>query len=187
MGGDSFPRPSEDIMENLKDSIGKTRYVLGYLVQTTNFLDATITAFQHKKDVVKYLKNGVVANMGDVSLLHGTVTKAISIPDKLHDNIDIFLLIPHANSEYESYVIQCGSLDYLQSVVTALITQTTEESEDLDNIIDDIVDIEEQNIDDLYVLYGYEVELQYSFDSDNLDDEIVEESKKIYKKIEARQ
>jgi hypothetical protein len=178
---------TEDTMKALVENIGQTRYVLGYMVQASNFLDATISVFQHKKEVSKYLANGVVANMGDISLLHGTLTTAMSIPDVLHDNIDIFLVIPSATADLDSFIIQCADLDYLQKVVTTLITQKTEECEELDSIIDDIVDIDEQVIEELYVLYGYEIELQYSFDSDSLDAEIVEEAKKIYKKIEAGQ
>jgi hypothetical protein len=36
-------------------------------------------------------------------------------------------------------------------------------------------------------MYGYEIELKCSFDHDGVDDEIVEESKKVFKKIEAQQ
>ncbi len=174
-------------MNSLEKNIGSTKYLLGYTVQASNYLDATFAVFQHKKDVTKHLSNGVVANMGDISLLHGTLTRAISIPDKLHSNIDIFLLVPNATSELDSFIIQCIDLDYLQTLVTALITQTTEEGDNLDSIIDDISDLDEQVIDELYVLYGYEIELQYSFDPSSLDDEIIEEAKKIYKKIEAGQ
>ena len=174
-------------MKDLEDSIGQTRYLIGYNVQTSSFVNADLTVLTHKTAVAKHLSKGAVANMGDISLLHGTLTRAVSIPDKLHDNIDIFLVLPRATAELDSFIIQCCSLAYLQTVVTALITQTTEDSEDLDNIIDDIADLDAQTIEDLYVLYGYEIELQYTFDSDGIDDEILEEATKIYAKIEAGQ
>jgi len=173
-------------MKKLTDNVGETIYLLGYTVHA-NCMDATISVFKDKKDVNTYLNKGVVANMGDVSLLHGTMTNAVSIPDKLHDNIDIFLIVPNANSDLDSFVIQCKDLDYLQNVVTALITQTIAECDDTDNLIDDISNMDTQGIDELFVLYGYEVELKYAFDNGGLDDEIVEEAQKIYKKIEAGQ
>ncbi len=173
-------------MVKLEDSIGKTCYLMGYPIQATNYDDARFTLFEHKTYVKSLIKKSEASSLGDISLLHGTITRASSIPDEVNDNLDIFLLLPQANIELDSFMIQCMNLDHLQKIVSALITRNIA-SEDLEELIDDLSSVDIQNIEDLYILYGYEIVLTYSFEADDIDEEMLDAAKKTYEKIKIEQ
>lgn len=170
----------------MEKHVGKTIYLAGYTIKSTDFTNSTLNVFTHKKDALHYLNRNTVAILGDLSLLHGTLTRAMCIPNKLHDNVDIFLVIPRATVELGSCIIQCIDLAYLQKIVTSIITQNIEE-EDVEELIDSVLNLDIQDIENLYVLYGYEIELKYCFNEDAIDEEIIEESKKLFKQLELRQ
>lgn len=174
-------------MQKYEENIGKEVYLLGYTIQASNEVDAQTQVLTTKYLARKALKTSA-AGLGEASLLHGTLTRAKSIPNVINDNVDIFLVVPHANAELDSFIIQCKDLAYLQQVVTVVIGQNAEaDLEDLDELVDDIMAIELQNIEDLYILYGYEIELQFDFEDDSIDEELAEAGKKIYKSIASEQ
>ncbi len=175
-------------MKELEANIGKEVFLLGYTINAINEVDAQTQVFTTKHAAKKMLKDTSAVNLGEASLLHGTLTYAKSIPIEVDDNVDIFLVIPNANAELDSFIIQCKDLTYLQKVVISIIGQEVEvETENFDELVDDIMSIELQSIDDLYILYGYELELKYSFEDDYIDEELTEAGKKIYKSIESEQ
>ncbi len=173
-------------MVKLEDSIGKTCYLTGYLIQAENYDDARFTLFEHKTYVKSWIKKKEATSLGDISLLHGVITRASSIPNEVADDLDIFVLIPQANIELDSFVIQCSDLIQLQKIVSALITRNVA-FEDLEDLIDDLETIDLQDIENLYILYGYEVELTYAFESDSIDEDLINDAKKLFDRIKIEQ
>jgi len=182
-------------MKILKDNIGKEVYIVGYNALAMNFGKSKLQVFYDFAAAQKFLARDTAANYADISLIHGVLTKAICIPEKIDACLDIFVIIPEANFEKDSYIVKCTDLDHLQNT----IIKVTSENGDIaypseDDFIRDrnyeedcdisLSDTDQKDIEDLYILYGYEIELFFSFDESTLDEMLVDESKKLYKEIE---
>lgn len=179
-------------MKALEENLGKVVYVLGYLADTMELGRGTLKVFKDAKEAKANFLLDSAANLRDISLIHGTLTKAFAIPEVIDSCIDIFLVVPYISMEHDSFFIKCADLEQLQKIVS-IITSTDGETFPVDedtNGFEDIFDIslfiesEPKDIDDLYILYGYEVELQYTFDDMLLDDALIDESIGIYKELE---
>lgn len=189
-------------MKALSNNVGNTVYLAGY---DSNVLDmgagkCILKVFKHSEDAQNFFELETAAVLKNISLLHGTLTKAMSIPLEVDPCIDIFLIVPDINIDRDSFFIKCKDLEHLQTVVSKVTSVTEEvfpiEDEDGGFIIDPDKDYEEdfdaslflesepKDIEDLYILYGYEIELHYTFDSLFLDESLVEESKNIYNKLQ---
>ena len=168
--------------------VGKVVYALGYTLSANKESISNIEVFNNRRQLKRVFSRNSAAVLGEISLLHGILTRASSIPDKITGDVDIFLLVPNANDDFEGYIVQCISIKYLQQVVEALVRGAVEDGiEYIDEIIDITTDIDVQEIDELYVLYGYEIALQYSFSDEDIDEEIIDQSKKVYKNIKGLQ
>lgn len=186
-------------MKALDNNIGKVVYILGYLSNVAELGKNDLKVFTDAEEVKAYLSKEPATTYKDISLLHGTLAPAFAIPENIEDCIDIFLIVPDATIERDSFIVKCTDLNHLQNSVMTLTSTDSEifpYDDDEDPVVDMDKDFEEdfdaslflesdpKDIEDLYILYGYEVELLYTFDSLLVDEALIEGSISIYKEIE---
>ncbi|MBV5347483.1 hypothetical protein JZU46_04620 [bacterium] len=178
-------------VKDLNDNIGSTVFISGYTVQTERADRKRFTIFKDVKAAKTHFTYNAAENFKGISLLHGTLSKATSIPAEIDSCLDIFVLIPDATHNRDDVIVKCVDLDYLQQLVMMVTSDygpvfndAMEADFDKDN---DLYEIDTHEIEDIYVLYGYEIELYFSFEEDSLDESLIEESEKLYKDIKDEQ
>ncbi len=149
---------------------------------------ATLLTFYNKpEEVISLFNSSIAGSISEMSLFHGTLTKAISIPEDINTNIDITIIV-RQNKNNSAVLIPCVNLDYAQEVISALVgSSVSDDDKYSEEVIEDIIGLSQKNIDNIFIFYGYEVELHYSFDKTELDEEILEGSKEIYEQISSEQ
>lgn len=120
------------------------------------------------EDLLNYLKTKSVSINSDLRVLHGVLTSAQTIPNDLRSRQPFILLQDPRSSEH-------GIL---------LDSDTDNDCNELASEIERILEGEEVasfffEIDDVYILYGYELSLALSVDEDDLDEDIIEDCLKI--------
>lgn len=164
-------------------NVGKEIFIL--IDESNNRCSATI--YDTADIVLKAFANRLATNISDVTLYHGVLSKACSIPDdEISSNIDVIIFIPGSGNSCKT--ISCFSLEYLQKLIPAIVgNPPSKQDTDYVSIIDDTHKIPKQNIDNVYIFYGYSIELHYTFYKTDLDEEIISGSKKIYANISSTQ
>jgi len=149
---------------------------------------ATLLTFYNKpEEVISLFNSSIAGSISEMSLFHGTLTKAISIPEDINTNIDITIIV-RQNKNNSAVLIPCVNLDYAQEVISALVgSSVSDDDKYSEEVIEDIIGLSQKNIDNIFIFYGYKVELHYSFDKTELDEEILEGSKEIYEQISSEQ
>lgn len=106
----------------------------------------------------------------DILVLHGVITSAKYIPAEIGKHVYIIVQDPEDKA--------CGCIyetDYPDSDdLVALITGLVKAGDDHYKMVD---------IDDIFVLYGYELNTGYVVDAEELDEEVYEECKAVAKRV----
>ena len=126
--------------------------------------------------LVEYLKRLTPSLDYDTVVLHGILTKASSIPKNLRGK-KAYIILDDIYSADQALVLEAG------------VQSDKELAEKINAIIDGndnhLLPLPWRNytidtdIDDVYILYGYEVSIVLSLDEEELDDEIIDTCKKI--------
>jgi hypothetical protein len=152
-------------MTTLVKEIGNTVFIGGSNID--NFSPMPIIVengfFVFKNKVEKVL----VDITEEFIAIHGLLTSAVSIPENVPAGSQIFIIIPLANPEGHSYILEVETVYLLQKIIETLVTKTSIEK-DVENIADYISDISHQNIEDLFIVYGYTLDLVYKIDKDSV-------------------
>ena len=170
----------------LKSNIGKDCYLAGSMPESNDAYPLFVGQF--KIDLRNHLNDYEIDSADELIAIHGVVTSAVSIPLVIPEEVEIFLVVKDANMEFESYIIPANSLDDLQQIITCLTTLENIEEEDIpEDIVDYLSNLEQQEIEDLYVVYGLQVPMLYSVDQSSTPFTKVEGWKTIFSKIKERQ
>lgn len=170
-------------MDYFEDNLGKEVFILSEEKKN----DCTLTFHKKPEEVSSYFNSSIARSIYDVSLYHGILTKAISIPSEISTNIDILVIVRKDKSK-NCNIFPCVSLNHAQTLISALVGSSVSiDNHYLDTILEDISGLDKQNIDNIYIMYGYTIELHYSFDKNELDAEIIAGSKEIYAGISTKQ
>ena len=170
-------------MTKFNDNVGKQIFMVAEEKRSATAL----TFYNKPEEVTSFFNSCVAGSISEMSLFHGTLTKAISIPDDISTNIDITVIV-RQNKSNGAVLIPCVSLEYAQVIISALVgSSVSADDKYSEEIIEDIIGLSRKNIDDIFIFYGYEVELHYSFDKTELDEEILTGSKEIYEQISSEQ
>lgn len=126
--------------------------------------------------LVEYLKRLTPSLDHDTVVLHGVLTKASSIPKNLRRK-KAYIILEDIYSADQALVLEAG------------IQSDKELAKKIDAIIDGndkhLFPVPWRNyaidtdIDDIYILYGYEVSVILSLEEEELDEEIIDTCKKI--------
>jgi hypothetical protein len=95
-------------------------------------------------------------------LIHGISSSAISIPATMDKDLTAFIVIPYANNMGDSYIIEADDLPFIENFISTIVKPQTTHPVD-DDILDAIYNIDIQNIEDLYILYGYNIPMGMTF------------------------
>ena len=131
--------------------------------------------------LVEYLKRLTPSLDYDSVVLHGILTKASSIPRNLRGKKAYIILEDIYNAD-QALVLEAGiqSDKELAKKVNGIIDGNDRHLAPLPwkNYTVDV------DIDDVYILYGYEVSVILSLDEEEIDEEIIDTCKKIAKDAE---
>ena len=130
-----------------------------------------LIAFESLETLLEHLKTKNPSVSGnEVRVLHGVVTPARSIPADF-DGQTIFILV-------EGY--------YEEGIVFDSSAETPEElADEIEKVMNDPeIAVELTDIDDIYILYGQELNTCLSVDEDDIDDEMIDACKKVAKAAE---
>jgi len=166
-------------MNNFNENLGKEVLMLVEEKKSTS----TVFFFKKPEEILSCFNRSVLGNINDINLYHGVLTKATSIPAKISNNIDIIVIVRNKNINVCN-ILPCINISYAQNLISLLVgSKTSNKDMYYDSIIADISKIPKQDIDNIYILYGYTIELHYTFDKNELDEEIITGSKEVYDSI----
>jgi len=138
----------------------KEVYVVGTDCAVT--ISGELTVCGSFESLLNHLKTKNVSINSDLRVLHGVLTSAKSIPKDFKDK-QPFLLLEDPDSK-EHGIVRDADADSCEELATEIMT---------------ILDSEEVasfffEIENVYILYGYELSLAMSVDDDDLDEDIIE-------------
>jgi len=145
-------------MTLLEEEIGKEVYIGGSNVDNFTpmsvFIEKSLFAFKNKIEKIE------VDITEELIAAHGILTTALSIPNSIPEDTSIFIILPDADEESNSYILEVESIYLLQKIVEALVDKHVTEK-DAENVSDYILNLKNQNIEDIFILYGYNITLSY--------------------------
>lgn len=144
-------------------SIGRELYIVG--PDDEGDQDEVI-AFPTVKGLKRFLAsmNALVEN--DLMVVHGVLTSARSIPDDV---------------DHSAYIIYLDSGDGTGIGSIRSVQEATPHG--VEKAVEEIVELEMlESVDDVYILYGYEIPLCYTIDDEDVDEQILEECKHVAEK-----
>lgn len=175
---------TEQISKDVKDYLGEEVYTLSRSPLTS--VVGPLEIFKNTHDVQEYLQANTVVEEGELRLMHGILSTALSIPKSIPAPLEIFILLPNAYSKDQGIMVEVKNLEILEETINA-ITQNLIKIDKLSEIESTLVDIDTQKIEDIYIIYGYEINLYFQFDEEETDEQMVDSAKEVYNKIKEAQ
>lgn len=153
-------------MNTLGNLTGKCVYVGGGSLESFSpvpiFLDKSLLAF--KKQV-----EAVPIDIGEeLVVVNGLLTTALNLPSSIPENTQIFLIVPDADLAGNGFIVDVESLYLLEKIIQAMINYASMGETEIDEVIDYMTNVEEQKIEDIFILYGYQVELTHTIPKDSV-------------------
>lgn len=148
----------KDDCNYMKDYLYKEVYVVGADNQLT--VTGELNLYLSFEDLLAYLKTKNVSINSDLRVLHGVLTPAKIIPKDLKDR--------------QPFIILQDSMIYDQGI----IIDSDNNYDELAQEIEEALSNEETaqyffEIDNVFILYGYEISLTLSADEDDIDESII--------------
>jgi len=145
-------------MTLLAEEIGKDVYIGGSNVDNFTpipvFIEKSLFAFKKKVEKIP------VDITEEFIAAHGILTTALSIPNTIPQNTSIFIILPEADNDNNSFILEVESIFLLQKIIEALVNSAITE-EELESVEDYISNLKKQKIENIFILYGYNIELSY--------------------------
>jgi hypothetical protein len=136
--------------------------------------DSTVTPvgevglFDNYEKLLEHLRTKNICVCPDLRVIHGILTSAKSIPRNLR-NRQAFILLFDPKNEGQGVLLDSAAEDNCQELATEI--QNLLASEEAASFAFEI--------DDVYILYGYELNVVMSVDEDDIDEEIISTCKEI--------
>ena len=153
---------------NFDDLLHKEVFVLGP-DEEINSSEETLM-FETFEGLIEHMKTISVSMDVDFRILHGYLTSATTLPSTMRGK--------------KAYIIAERILNQGETKITEIESSARLEglSREITEIVADILN--ETDIDHIYILYGYEINIVLAPDEEALDDEIRETCKEISKEVE---
>jgi hypothetical protein len=175
-------------MKTLNEMVGKIVFAFGSNIEDSDTFPLYVA--DTAKIIYKKLKETFIQAPNEVVLAHGVLTSAVSIPSTLPINTKAFILVPEANASKDSYIIEIDTIDKLTAIIEAMVIDEIPASIDLhmqEDICDYLFDIDTQDIENIYIVYGYSIELTYHLPVGNLHLKEASATLSIFKDIKKHQ
>lgn len=147
-------------------------FVVGIDVSTA--LSGPLNIFKSYEEVLDHLNNLNPVIDSDTKVLHGILTSAEVLPSSFN-NSQPFIIIKDPNDDEIGSIIEIeddNNVEDLADKITGLIVWAGN------------IEIScTPEIDNIFVLYGYEVDMVLSITEDNMDEQQIEEGKEILNSI----
>jgi len=137
-------------------------YVVG--ADSTVSAGGELTVCGSFESLLDYLKTKSVSINSDLRVLHGVLTSAKTIP-KDFNNRQPFILLKDPDSNDHGMLLDADAENDCNELASEI--ETLLESEEAASFF--------FKIEDVYILYGYELSLTLSVDEGDLDEEIIED------------
>lgn len=145
-------------------------YVVG--VDHTVSQSGELVPFDSLEELLEHLKMKNPSVATDVRVLHGLLTPARAIPANL-DGRSAFILLADPD-KHEAGIMLDSDAD-----------TCTELAEEIEKIMSSSeISTEIIDIDDVFILYGYEISICLSINEDDIDDDAIKDCVKIAKAVE---
>lgn len=144
---------------NLNDYEGKSVFVIG----VDALQDAgELAVYESFTELNEHLKMLSPSSDPDILVLHGVLTSASYIPGEIGRHIYVLVQDPADKEAGCIYETECHKdINLLSSVVS-------------DTIAGNDCPCDNVTIDDVFILYGYELNTGYSAPEDEIDEEVIE-------------
>jgi len=129
-----------------------------------------IEACESFEELNAHLKTLSTSTETDLMVLHGIITSARYIPAEVGRNVYIIVQDPDDPGSGCIYETDYPDSDDLVALITEIVTLGDEHYKLID-------------IDNVYVMYGYEVSTGFSVDEGELDEELFEQCEEVVKHI----
>lgn len=107
----------------------------------------------------------------ELRVIHGVLTHAAALPSDLCEKT-AFVLIANAMDEEDGYLVEAGdTVEHIEGTVTDVLKNGVGE---LDNV----------EIEEMFVVYGYELQIVLCFNDDDMDEEILDSCHQIAEEAE---
>jgi len=174
----------------LKNFVGYSLFVFGSEIEDED--PTEMVFFKKPKEMKDFLEQKPIHTNSNFKLIHGTLSSAVSIPQELDKDLCIYILLPFANSVGDTFIIEVDDLPMLEEIIYALVTpkkmsNTPPSYPTETEILDALFDVDEQNIEDIFILYGYEIPLGLTYSIKNVSLPAVKISKSTFKEIAKHQ
>lgn len=151
------------IHDVIRNYIGKSVFIVGY---DGDVEIGDIDAFETIEALNEHLSSLSPISETNLTVLHGILTSSECIPEDI--GLGVYLVVT------ESEEVDTGCVFEVSSGMQESLTELIEEvlSGDKDGFVDTA-------IDNVFVLYGYEMSMCYAVNKDQIDDKTLEESQEI--------
>lgn len=144
---------------NLNDYEGKSVFVVG-----TDALKDTgeLAVYESFTDLNEHLKMLSPSSEPDILVLHGVLTSANYIPGEIGRHIYVLVQDPQDREAGCIYETECSrDINLLSEVIS-------------DTVAGNDCPCDNVTIDNVFILYGYELNTGYSVHEDEIDEEVIE-------------
>ena len=150
------------LKDDLVDNIGKNVFIFGAKSDDTeSMLFGTREVTSFVVEIVDHLLEYSVADHSDHIVIHGSLCKLHTIPAEIPAGVTPYIIV----------------MDEQQVIGGILVLPTDSSAKDIATIVQYLVvgadDCCSIPIDQLYVLYGYEVEMKLTVDEEAADEELL--------------
>lgn len=145
---------------SIKDYINKEVYVVG--ADSVSCVCEEIKIFLSFEELINHLKTKNLEINNDLRVIHGVLTSAKTIPADLRGRQAFIVLLDPA-VEDQGMLFDSSSDNNFRDLAEEV--ESLVDSEDADFLC---------TIDDIFIVYGYEMPLTLAVDEDDLDEEIIE-------------
>lgn len=150
-------------MAEEKEHLGKELFIAGY---DGDMEVGELTMFDSLSELKEYLSNMSPVSEGNLTALHGILTSAECIPEDLGRGV--YVIVVDANDEENGclHEFTSGDPDGLAELIEEIVSAKHKELGDL-------------TIDNVFLLFGYELNMCLSISGDEIDEQVIEDSQKV--------
>lgn len=152
-----------ELPAKIKNYVGKTVFIVGY---DGDCETGNIDAFETLEYLNAYLSQLSPISEVNLTVVHGILVPAEYIPEDI--GLGVYLVVTDPEEVGDGCIFEVSSGE--QRSLTDLIEETLEGYKD---------GLPKVTIDDLFVLYGYEMSMCYAVNKDQVDEEMLECSQKV--------
>jgi hypothetical protein len=146
-----------------KEHLGREIFVAGY---DGDLESGELGMFDSISDLNNFLSSMSPVSETNLTVLHGILTSAEYIPEDIGAGAHVVVVDPRDEDNGCVYEFIGSDADGLVKIIEELMSETHKDLGDL-------------TIDNIFILYGYEMSMCYAVNEEEVDEQAIEDSQKI--------